>query len=728
MTIYRVLLQSLRRSSLHTTTTSLTATTFIRTAFTTAEEAAAERRRRKRRLRIEPPLHALTRDPRSRPRPDPNAPRLPDSTSSLVGPRLNLHNRVQSLIRGGDLEQASAIARHSVFSNTRPTVFTCNAIIASMYRAKRYEDAIALFQYFFNQSNIVPNIVSYNNLINTYCDTGKVDIGLEVYRHIIAHAPFGPSPVTYRHLTKGLVEADRIEDAIDLLREMLNKGHGADSHVYNNIISGYLKLGNLARANEFFDELNERCLVYDGIVNATFMEWYFEKGMDNEAMQNYQAYLDRNFRMTPATGNVLLETLIKHGKSEEANALFESMLSNHKTPNVHAVNSDTYNLMVNECFRLGNISEAKAVFKQVGKAAGSKPFQMDNVGYNNMIDKLCQNGLVEDAEMLFQEMVSKHVLLDYNSFRFLIEAYFKEGKTDAVLEKINGFLNTNLKSNPRFYNMVFGGLIDDGRVDDASNCIEKLGEKEVKPDPTSYELVILALLKESKLDRTRDLLSQMVTYNVGLTTALKSAVDEAFANEGRSDELALLLGRQNQAREGVAARGQYQGREGGFSRGPYQSREGPFARPPSPAVNQAPPSGTGQATPSMQQAPEAVTHQAPPYTMNQPPPPSGMSQAPPYSMHQPPTSSMHQPPPYTMHQPPPSHRGQAPPSSMHQAPSYATNQPLPSSMHQALPYATNQPPPSTTHQAPPSHQPPYAMHQAPPLDTNHDPQQVASSW
>ncbi|KAJ8466278.1 hypothetical protein OPV22_028830 [Ensete ventricosum] len=32
-------------------------------AFSSAEEAAAERRRRKRRLRIEPPLHALRRDP-----------------------------------------------------------------------------------------------------------------------------------------------------------------------------------------------------------------------------------------------------------------------------------------------------------------------------------------------------------------------------------------------------------------------------------------------------------------------------------------------------------------------------------------------------------------------------------------------------------------------------------------------------------------------------------------
>jgi hypothetical protein len=156
MSLFRlVLLRSLRRSSAtsspnpHTLTltpllnqlqnpnTEYQKTSTRGFAFSSAEEAAAERRRRKRRLRIEPPLHALRRD-QGPPQRDPNAPRLPDSTSALVGPRLNLHNRVQSLIRAGDLDAASSVARHSVFSNTRPTVFTCNAIIAAMYRAKRY--------------------------------------------------------------------------------------------------------------------------------------------------------------------------------------------------------------------------------------------------------------------------------------------------------------------------------------------------------------------------------------------------------------------------------------------------------------------------------------------------------------------------------------------------------------------------------------------------------------
>ncbi|PON79874.1 Pentatricopeptide repeat [Trema orientale] len=564
MSVYRLLLRSLRRPCstsqtltptllLHNSQTNphpdLTHTSpssphFLPTrsfAFSSAEEAAAERRRRKRRLRIEPPLHALRRDPHPPAPRDPNAPRLPDSTSALVGPRLNLHNRVQSLIRAGDLDAASAIARHSVFSNTRPTVFTCNAIIAAMYRAKRYSDAIALFQFFFNQSNIVPNIVSYNNLINTHCDEGRVDVGLEVYRHIIANAPFSPSPVTFRHLTKGLIDAGRIGEAVDLLREMLNKGHGADSLVFNNLISGFLNLENLEKANELFDELKERCLVYDGVVNATFMDWFFNRGREKEAMESYKSLLDKQFRMIPATCNVLLEVLLKHGKKTEAWALFDQMLDNHTPPNFQAVNSETFNIMVNECFKLGKVDEAIATFRKVGTKVNSKPFAMDVAGYNNIITRYCENGMLSEAETLFTELCSKSLSPDVNTHRTLIDAHLKVERIDDALTTFNRMVEAGLRVVASFGNRVFEELIKNGKAVDCAQILKKMGEKDPKPDVSCYEVVIKGLCNEGSYDPSRELLEEMIRYGIGVTPALKQFVNEAFAKVGREEEIERVL-------------------------------------------------------------------------------------------------------------------------------------------------------------------------------------------
>ncbi|KAL6328904.1 hypothetical protein AAG906_003921 [Vitis piasezkii] len=477
MSLHRLLLRSLRRSSSLTSAATSTNQTLIhqqpqptlvpiRTfAFSSAEEAAAERRRRKRRLRIEPPLHALRRDPSApRPRPDPNARGCRTPPLPLSG--------------------------HASTSTT---------------------------------SNIVPNIVSYNVLINTHCDAGRVDVGLDIYRHILANAPFSPSPVTYRHLTKGLIDSGRIGEAVDLLREMLNKGHGADSLVYNNLISGFLNLENEAKAIELFDELKERCLVYDGVVNGTFMDWYFTKGREKCAMDSYKSLLDRQFRMTPVTCNALLEVLLKHDKKAEAWALFDQIV------------------MVNECVKLGKFTEAIEVFKKVGKKQGSKPFAMDVAGYNNIIARFCENGLLSEAEQLFGELSTKSLTPDVNIYRTFIEAYFGVERADDALKMFNRFVDSGLRVIVSFANKVFDELVNKGKAGECVPVLTKMGEKDPKPDPTTYEIVIKGLCKERLFDASRDLMGQMVRYNIGVTPSLREFVVEAFGKEGRSEEIERLL-------------------------------------------------------------------------------------------------------------------------------------------------------------------------------------------
>ncbi|KAM7263229.1 hypothetical protein ACFE04_000912 [Oxalis oulophora] len=505
-------------------------------AFASAEEAAAERRQRKRRLRIEPPMYALRRD-QPPPKRDPNAPRLPDSTSRLVGPRLNLHNRVQSLIRATDLDAAESLARKSVFSRHIPTVFTCNAIIAAMYRAKRYDDAVKLFDYFFKQNTIVPNIVSYNNLINTHCDEGRVDEALDVYKHILENAPFSPSPVTYRHLTKGLIDAGKIGDAVSLLREMLNKGFGADSLVYNNVIDGFLKLGDLEKANELFDDLKERCLVYDGVVNATYMDWWFNQGKEKEAMDSYRSLMDREFKMTPATCNVLLQTLLKHGRKREALELFDQMLDNHTPPNTQAVNSETFTIMVNECFKLGKLSEAIDTFKKVGTKINSKPFAMDVAGYNNIITRFCEHGVLAEAENFFEILTSKALTPDCATYRTLIDTYLKMERIDDALNMLNKMVDANLRVVANFGTRVFEELIKNGKASQCAQIMTKLGERDPKPDPPIYDAVIRGLCDVEAFDEARNIIDEMLRYHGGATPALREYVCEAFGKVGRGEEI-----------------------------------------------------------------------------------------------------------------------------------------------------------------------------------------------
>ncbi|KAI3695098.1 hypothetical protein L1987_78086 [Smallanthus sonchifolius] len=322
---------------------------------------------------------------------------------------------------------------------------------------------------------------------------------------------------------------------------MVGDGHGADSHVFNNVILGFLNLGNLEKANEFFDELKSRCMVYDGIVNASFMEWFFSQGRAKEAMESYKSLLDKEFKMVPATCNVLLEVLLKWGKKVEAEALFDSMLDRHTPPVVQAVNSDTFNLMVNECFKEGKESEAYGVFKKAGKAPKSKPFAMDTAGFNNIILRYCEKNMVDDAEKMYVELCGKSLSPDVNTYRALIDAYLKAGRIDEAMEKYTKMVDAGLRVIPTYANRWFSELIENGKVVECEPILTKMGEKDPKPDATSYDIVIRALCAASNYETSLSLLQQMVSYGIGVGPVLKEHVLDVFDKVGRRVEIDRIL-------------------------------------------------------------------------------------------------------------------------------------------------------------------------------------------
>jgi pentatricopeptide repeat protein len=410
----------------------------------------------------------------------------------------------------------------------------------------RYNDAFSLYQYFFNQYNIVPDYWSYNILVKIHCKEGRVDEALEVCRHMIKNYPDSSSVETRQHLMKGLIDAGRIEEALDLFREMKKQGVFS-AVVYNPLIKWFLELGNLDKANELRDEFMETRWVCNdsgdrGVVYATFMDWFFNQGKMKEAMESYKSWLDRPIdRIVPETYNVLLEVLLKHGKEKEAWALFDLMLDKHLLSHAEVVNSDTFNIMVNECFKLGKIEEAIPTFKMVGRRRGSKAFEMDVAGYNNIIARFCENGMLLEAEMMFAELTAKPLPPDATSHRTLIDAFLKADRIDVALKLFKRMVDARLSVDANFGNRVFDELIKNGKVVDCAQILSKMGEKVPKPDPSCYEVVIKGLCNESILDKSQDLLKEMMRYGVGLTPALQESVREAFGKAGFGEEIERLL-------------------------------------------------------------------------------------------------------------------------------------------------------------------------------------------
>ncbi|KAF4399088.1 hypothetical protein G4B88_023682 [Cannabis sativa] len=517
-------------------------------SFATPEEAAAERRRRKRRLRIEPPLSSLRRSQQQQQQQqtqpqktqNPNAPKLPEHVSVLTGNRLNLHNKILTLIRQNDLEEAALYTRHSIYSNCRPTIFTVNSVLNALLRQSKYADLLSLHR-FITQAGVAPNIITHNLIFQTYLDCRKPDTAMEHYKQLINDAPFNPSPTTYRILIKGLVDNNRLERALELKEEMDVKGFEPDPIVYNHLMVGCVRNSDVDGVFKLYEELKEKLggVLEDGIVYGSLMKGYFMRGMEKEAMECYEEAVGVNskVKMNAAAYNSVLDSLSKNGKFDEALKLFDRMIEEHNPPRRLAVNLGSFNVMAEGYCLEGRYKDAIEVFRKMGDY---RCFP-DTLSFNVLLEQLCNNGMLTEAEELYGEMGEKGVNPDEFTFALLMDTCFKENRPDDAAEYFRKMVDSKLRPNLAVYGKLVDGLVKVWKVDEAKSFFD-LMVKKLKMDIPSYEFIMKALSESGKLDEVLNVVDTMLDDDgVEFSEELQEFVKGELRKEGREDDLAKLM-------------------------------------------------------------------------------------------------------------------------------------------------------------------------------------------
>ncbi|WZZ48000.1 hypothetical protein YC2023_048107 [Brassica napus] len=338
----------------------------------------------------------------------------------VKGRPVSLLYRVLTMIELSDVDGAVELARLSVLKDDRgghDTIFICNAVIGAMCQAKRYEEGIGLFHYFFNENNIVPNIVSFNHVIKAFCDLGRVDDALQLYRHA---ARFGADKETFSVLTQALVHAYGYGEAgifVGLSRCLTTADDWTPMLIE---IRGRLDQMNAEDADDYF---HTNRLKFDDD----------EDDDDDDGHYPYLGKLACHHREHP------LRILLENCKRTEAGALievnakdlFHNMLKKHKR-----FDSETINIMVDYWFNIGEFNKAMETFNE-SQQQGRKIMVRC---YSNVIARLCERGMMSEAEGLFEDMCSDKDLSpppDVSTFRSMVNGYVRAGRVDDAIKTSN---------------------------------------------------------------------------------------------------------------------------------------------------------------------------------------------------------------------------------------------------------------------------------------------------
>ncbi|KAK2634036.1 hypothetical protein Ddye_028828 [Dipteronia dyeriana] len=127
-----------------------------------------------------------------------------------------------------------------------PHMSSFNKLFTALVKIKHYDDVISHFKR-FNSTGLLPDLITFNILLNCLSNIGRACDGFVVLGMIL-RLGFSPDMVTYNSLIKGLCREGRIMKATCFFKKMIAFGCRPDVITYATLIKGLCQTGNTSVA------------------------------------------------------------------------------------------------------------------------------------------------------------------------------------------------------------------------------------------------------------------------------------------------------------------------------------------------------------------------------------------------------------------------------------------------------------------------------------------------
>ncbi|KAL5537694.1 hypothetical protein UlMin_045160 [Ulmus minor] len=273
---------------------------------------------------------------------------------------------ISGFCRHQELEKAFQMKSEMVAKGISPDAITYSSLIQGLCQQRRLTEACNLFQEMMSMS-LPPDEFAYTTLINAYCVEGDLKRALELHDEMIRKG-FLPDVVTYSVLINGLNKQARTREAKRLLLKLFYDESVPNDVTYNTLIEnccnvefrsvvalvkGFCMKGLMKEADRVVDTMRKRNYRPDESVYNVIIHGHCRGGNVQKAYNLYKDMINCCFVPHTVTVIALIKALFTEGMNEElseviGNTLRSCRLSdaelakvlveiNHKEGNMDAV-------------------------------------------------------------------------------------------------------------------------------------------------------------------------------------------------------------------------------------------------------------------------------------------------------------------------------------------------------------------------------------------------------
>ncbi|KAF7844925.1 pentatricopeptide repeat-containing protein [Senna tora] len=226
------------------------------------------------------------------------------------------------------------------------------------------------------------------------------------------------------------------------------------------------------------------------------MKGYCMKQEIDEALVMVKEMTSRGLKLNKITYNTLIKGLCEARKLDKIKDILEGIIGDGE----FSPDTCTFNTLIHAHCCAGNLGEAFTVFEKM------KNLQVpaDSATYSVLLCSLCQRGDYDRAEMLFDELSEKEVLLSSSGSKPLAAAY----------------------------NPMFQHLCEHGKTKKAERVFRQLMKRGTQ-DPPSYKLMIMGHCKEGAYESGYELLTWMLRQNFIPDIEIYDSLIDGFLQKDR---------------------------------------------------------------------------------------------------------------------------------------------------------------------------------------------------
>lgn len=241
------------------------------------------------------------------------------------------------------------------------------------------------------------DIISWNSIISSCCQSGKLDLGLNQFGLMIFHG-YSPDAFTSSIVISICTSLQDLKKGTQIFGLSIKFGFVSNTIFSSAVVDMFSKCDRLESAIKLFEEIN----VLDIIICNSMVSSYVRHGYGVEALKIFLHIMRENLRPTEFTISSVLNAASSLGVAEQGSQI-HSLVVKLGIENDMVVASSLLHMYA----KYGIINFSKEVF--------TKMKVKDLISYNTMIFGLSQSGRSHEALDLFEELLHIGLFPDHIS-------------------------------------------------------------------------------------------------------------------------------------------------------------------------------------------------------------------------------------------------------------------------------------------------------------------------